>query len=70
MQKTIEHYTFADALDVASIVIEAEKDSACCETPSSSSPCLATLCFREDLFEGAAEHVKEEQVEADTTANL
>ena len=37
VQKTIEHYTFADALDVASIVIEADKDRACGYRASSQS---------------------------------
>lgn len=41
IQKTIEHYTFADSQSSATITVEADKD----------------------LYEGAAEHVKEEQIE-------
>ncbi|CAK9025685.1 unnamed protein product [Durusdinium trenchii] len=41
LQKTIEHYTFADLLDTATITVDADKD----------------------LYQGASEHVKEEQIE-------
>jgi len=41
IQKTIEHYTFADSQSTATITVEADKD----------------------LYEGASEHVKEEQIE-------
>ena len=67
IQKTIEHYTFADSQSTATITVEADKAAGCAILGLRQTSWMG---FPEDskdfqdLYEGAAEHVKEEQIEA------
>ena len=80
IQKTIEHYTFADSQSTATITVEADKaipaippdvhTFSIVDFPESSiqhhqpHQDLVEMLEAQDLYEGASEHVKEEQIEA------